>query len=116
MSGCPGLTNEWPPCGGQWLRSSIGMLVLGEHVGRVASWIASSEDFQPCIREAKQRGCFLFGRFCRARGWQDWRRPIASWLRGVRNPKLAEQGARANAGICHAACFLTMTESETTDC
>jgi hypothetical protein len=24
----------------------------------------------------------------------------------------AEQGARANAGICHAACFLTMTDSK----
>jgi hypothetical protein len=28
----------------------------------------------------------------------------------------AEQGARANAGICHAACFLTSNAIEATEC
>jgi hypothetical protein len=99
-----GLTNEWPACGLQWLRKSIGMLVLVERVGR-AGFVGHVVRGLPSLHPRSQaKGCFSFRRFCRARGWQHWRKSIASWLRGVRNLKLAEQGARANAGICHAAC------------
>ena len=88
----------------RWLRSSIGMLALVEEIGpfRFVRHVVGA--FPSLHPRSQPKGCFSFGRFCRARDWQHWRKSIASWLRGVRNPKLAEQGARANAGICHAAC------------
>ena len=104
MIGCPGLTNEWPACGRHWLRGSMGMLVFGGNVGR-AGLVDHLVRGLPSLHPRSQaKGRFSFDRFCRVSGWQHWRMSIASWLRDVRKPKLAEQGARANAGICHAAC------------
>ena len=105
MRASPGLTNELTACGRRWLRSfdwNAGVRRKCRHC-----WLRESRRRRtsiPASAKARQRGCFLFGWSCRARDWQHWQKSIASQLRGARNSELAEQGARANAGIRHAAC------------